>query len=148
MNTLQKEDATLTPVGHQSAPPRRFSQRLHFVEPDSTLEVYVPKAKRDISMRPKKLLFGAISDPRLRVKLPIPVDISGKKGAVVTHWSDIGEFGYGPHMSAALDDFGKTVSELYWSLDSREGDLGDDLKKVLSILRHHFMPRPTAHESA
>ncbi len=99
-------------------------------------------------MRPKKLLFGAISDPRLGVRVPIPVEISGKKGAVVTRWSDIEEFGYGTHMSAALDDFGKTVSELYWSLDSRESDLGTDLKKILSKLRHHLTPRPTAYESA
>lgn len=80
--------------------------------------------------RPSKVLFGAIHDPRLRLKRPIQVRISTEGNSVVAHWEDVDEFGYAESLSGALEDLGKTVCELYFSLDAEQQNLSDHLQSI------------------
>ena len=95
---------------------------------------------------PKKasnsLLFGAIRDQRLILRKPIPVTITNdESGSVVVCWKGINEYGYGPNTIAALDDFGKTLTELYFSLKSERNRLGSDLNMCFKILRQYLRER-------
>lgn len=84
--------------------------------------------------RPEKLLFGAIQDPTVRIKMPISVSVSVHDGAVVVHAEDLNEFGYGDSLSSALADLGKTLAELFHSLQNDRDRLGPELTKVHETL--------------
>ena len=91
---------------------------------------------------PMEILFGAIIDRRLRVKNPIPITLSKGEGVVVASSSELEEFGYGSDISDALDDFAKTLAELYFSLEENADRLGYDLKQQFSRLRRFIEVRP------
>ena len=96
---------------------------------------------------PTDILFGAIRDVRLRVKKPIPVTISRDESGVVVSSSELEDFGCGANISEALDDFAKTISELYISLEENADRLGDDLKRQFAHLRDFIEVRPTNESS-
>ena len=83
---------------------------------------------------PATILFGATIDRRLRVKNPIPITLSKEGDVVVASSSELEEFGYGNDISEALDDFARTLAELYLSLEENADRLGDDLKQQFSRL--------------
>ena len=83
---------------------------------------------------PVEILFGAIIDRRLRIKNPIQITLSKEEDVVVASSSELEEFGYGNDISEALDDFAKTLAELYLSLEENADRLGDDLKQQFSRL--------------
>jgi hypothetical protein len=96
-----------------------------------------------------QILFGLIRDPRVRLVAPIPVEITRQGDTVVASWAEAEEFGHGKDRSEALEDFGRTVSQLFISLSKNEKGLGPDLARVLSILRKHLKHRvTTANEDA
>jgi hypothetical protein len=66
---------------------------------------------------------------------------SRREGSVVVSSDDLEEFGYGSTLSDALDDFGKTVCELYHSLEAEEERLSNHLKQTLATLRRYLEPR-------
>ena len=91
---------------------------------------------------PVEILFGAMIDRRLRIKNPIPITLSREEDVVVASSSELEEFGYGNDISEALDDFAKTLAELYLSLEENEDRLGDDLKQQFSRLSGFIEVRP------
>ncbi len=96
---------------------------------------------------PEDILFGAVLDRRLRVKKPIPVTISKDESGVVVSSSELEDFGCGANISEALDDFAKTLAELYFSLKENADRLGDDLKQQFTRLRDFIEVRPTNESS-
>lgn len=96
---------------------------------------------RKLSHRPNRILFGALTDPRVRLKRPISLRISRSKGAVIAYSADLQEFGHGITMSDALDDFSKGLSELFFALSEDDERLGSDLKRLRDTLSHYLEER-------
>lgn len=93
------------------------------------------------SARPQAVLFGALANPYLRLRKPIPLAVSEQDGHVVLTWEATDEFACGANMGEAMDDFAKTVSELFTELNSADVKLGEDLKQVRVILNEYIEPR-------
>ncbi len=93
------------------------------------------------SARPQSVLFGALVHPHLRLRKPVPLDVSVEEGHVVLSWNETEEFAYGATVGEALDDFSKTLSGLYTELHSPSVRLGADLERVRHILDDYIEPR-------
>jgi len=93
------------------------------------------------SARPRHVLFGALKDPKLRLRQPIPLDVSVEQSEVIVTWVEADEFGCGATTGTALDDFGHTVRELYERLHAKDAQLGTDLQRVKQILGNYIEPR-------
>jgi hypothetical protein len=91
----------------------------------------LPDAERQIA-------FGLIRDPRLRIKKPIPVHLSVEGDTTVAAWSEAEEFGYGSSRAEAIEDFGRTITQLFWTLHREEKSLADNLKAALALLSEHL----------
>lgn len=92
---------------------------------------------------PLELMFGGPLDRGVRAKRPLPVQISRESGTYVVNCEAIEQFGYGSDMSEALDDFGKTVAEmfLYLSEESKADRLGDELAHRYEVLQQYLERR-------
>ena len=80
--------------------------------------------------RPGHVLFGGMAHPRLRLLRPIPAALAYRKDGVVARFKATGDFGVGSSLSAALDDLGKTIAELFLGLSERQGSLGPELERI------------------
>jgi len=103
---------------------------------DSPL-VYEPQSQH----RPKQVLLGSLADPGFRVVKPIQVYLESREDAVVASWREIDEFGTGTSTSSAAEELGRTVAELYRSLQSDRDKLGPDLQRIWVKLQEHVVPR-------
>ena len=88
-----------------------------------------------------QILFGLIRDPRVRLVRPIPIEIRREGDGAIACWAEADEFGQGNNRSEAMEDFGRTISQLFISLTEQEKLLGSDLQCVLTLLRKHMSPR-------
>jgi len=95
---------------------------------------------------PDEVLFGAMPDPRLRFKRPLRVQIERTDHGATAQAEDIGEFGYGAGSGDALYDLGKTIAELYFSLNADKERLSPDLEWLRSRLDEYIelrrLPEP------
>jgi hypothetical protein len=90
---------------------------------------------------PRHLLLGAVCNPNLRVIRPIPVEISRRDGDFYARFKAADEFGVGTSMSSALEDLGKTVSELFLGLEENQHRLGSDLVALYKTLSRYVAKR-------
>jgi len=93
------------------------------------------------SARPDTILFGALTNPELRLRRPIPLMVSEEAGHVVLTWAETDEFSCGSSMGEALDDFSKAVSELFVELNGADVKLGEDLERVRHIMNEYIERR-------
>ena len=93
---------------------------------------------KDLPDVERHLAFGLIRDPRLRIKKPIPIALSVEGDTTVVAWTEAEEFGYGSNRAEAIEDFTRTIAQLFVTLTREESSLGDDLKAVLGLLREHI----------
>ena len=56
----------------------------------------------------------------------------------VAAWSVAEEFGYGSNRAEAIEDFGRTITQLFVTLTREKSSLADDLRSVLELLREHL----------
>jgi hypothetical protein len=85
--------------------------------------------------------FGGNLGPKLRLLQGIPVLV--EKDAfnhTIVWWEEAEEFGYGDSVDEAMDDFGRSVVELYFTLNG--GDrLGPGLTRIKSVVAQYIVPR-------
>jgi hypothetical protein len=128
--------ANLSPGGDLIAPPA--SKKPVYSIPELGLARQTRLFYRPVvgspARQPKHLLFGAISDPKLRVLKPIPVEMSQRKGSYIARFHEADEFGAGATVSLALEDLGKTLSELFTRLTEQQESLGPDMKHLHAVL--------------
>lgn len=91
--------------------------------------------------RPPQILLGTLSDLGFRVTKAIEVQVRTDAATVVASWPAIAEFGTGSSTSEACEDLGRTVAELYRSLDADRDRLGPDLARVRALLQGYLVPR-------
>jgi hypothetical protein len=91
--------------------------------------------------RPERILLGTLSDLGFRVVKPIEVLLETREDAVIASWQMVDEFGTGTSVSSAATDLGRTVAELYRTLQSDSTNLGPDLRRVWQQLQEFVVPR-------
>lgn len=91
--------------------------------------------------RPTNILLGTLSQPGFRVLKPIPVQIGSDGETVTAFWREADEFGTGDSVFDACEDLGRTVAELYLSLQADELILGPDLQRVWHLLKEYVAPQ-------
>ena len=95
---------------------------------------------------PLEMQFGGPLDRGLRFKRPLLVQAYKDGLTYVVDCQLLEQFGSGLNMSEALDDFGKTISEMFFSLDEENasGRLGVTLVRQFQTLREFIELRPKA----
>lgn len=93
------------------------------------------------SPRPATVQFAALRDPRLQMISPIPLEVSVEDSSVIVCWSETSEFGTGNTMGEAIDDFARSLRELYNTLFAPNVSLGSDLERVKHAIERHVQPR-------
>jgi hypothetical protein len=119
------------------------------VERSTKAQISGPKLMQNVDVEftdrveflPRHVQFGMLRHPRLAVQKPIPLEVTRTDRTVVATWDTVNEFGYGETWSEAVEDFSKTIAELFISLESQEAQLSADLKNVLAVLREHISKR-------
>ena len=92
-------------------------------------------------VRTETMLFGAMPDQRLRFKKHLLVQIERTERGARAWADEIGEFGYGASRGEALHDLGKTIAELYFSLNADKDRLSKDLEAARASLNEYIEVR-------
>jgi len=120
------------------------SQVRHIATSNCVSEIQF-RMEKPVPLVPGNILFGAISDRRLYLKKPIPLDLSESEGGVIMALcTDLNEFGQGNVASDALDDFGKTICELFFHLEDQKSRLSQDLGILRNQLAEYLELRRTS----
>jgi hypothetical protein len=92
----------------------------------------------DLRAIPDPLWFAPTIDARLKIVKPFRVVVARDGENVTATAEEIDEFGYGLNAGDALSDLGKTIAELYLSL---EGALvvSGELARVRAVLETHIV---------
>lgn len=93
------------------------------------------------SARSETVEFGALRHPELRLSRPIHLEVSVQDESVVVTWAEADEFGYGDSMGDALEDFARTLPELYFRLHEPGVRLNSDLDRVRRVLDEYIEHR-------
>jgi len=139
-NRDKEQDPYWIPLGVQ-APPVEGASEITVEFTQSPPSVTVKVVGEVPSARMESVMFGALTHPQLRLRQPIPLEVSEEEGHVVLNWDATSEFSCGTTMGDALDDFTKTVSELYFELNNANVRLGADLEGVRRILDEYIERR-------
>jgi len=85
---------------------------------------------------PLDIQLGGLLDQDLFFHKPLPVRLYKSDGSYVGECSLLHQFGYGSDAAEALDDLGKTLSEMYFYLsDSKYADrLSESLSEQYDVL--------------
>jgi hypothetical protein len=84
---------------------------------------------------PERLLVGNLNHPHLRLRHPISVMITRDESLLIASIPEIDEFGYGPHLTAAVEDLRQTLIELFQTLKSEQSRLGPGMLQLWGQLR-------------
>jgi hypothetical protein len=137
-DTFEIKEPTVSPAGTQVSFVKENPEliKASLEERSADFELHV-KA----SPVPARVQFGIIRDPRLRVIHAIPVDIRREGETYVASWEEAEEFGYGANRTEAVDDFGRTIAQLFVTLHREQDTLGPQLADSLSLLQRHLQFR-------
>ncbi len=93
------------------------------------------------SATPGTLVLGSLRHPQLRLRSSLPLRVE-REHDFVTVWNDaLEELGYGPYLTVAVEDFQKTVVELYFSLRSDQSRLGPEMARLWQKLQERIEER-------
>ena len=131
----------MTSVTSRSGP--SFHQRSPNAEPVTETRgapTSVDAVRKILSLMetPQPLLFAPTIDARLKIDRPFTVRIERSGDVTSAYAAEIEEFGQGRDSGEALYDLGKTIAELYFSLEQQAGVLGPDLQALQAKLQHHI----------
>lgn len=127
---LSVNRAQVSGVHHLAVEPVLFDQPVSGDRVSEMLKRLMPK---------NDLLFAPALDVRLKVRLPFIVHLEAAEDGVTAHAKEIQEFGFGANRGEALDDLARTMSELYFSLDTDRDRLSNDLGRTLQVLEAHLI---------
>jgi hypothetical protein len=128
-------DARVTKTGISVIP--KEQNIIRFLVPDSDRLIGIEKPKTP-RKPPSRIQFGLLRNRNLRMLRSIPLSIDRKGATVVAAWDEIEEFGYGRNITEALEDFGRTIEELFTTLSEKQQALSEDLARVWSVVSRHI----------
>lgn len=121
MNTVVKEEIKSLDEGRSEEPLRGL---LPFIIP-----FIIPRDKIGPTL-PKAMLLGALRDPRLRLIEPLTITFERENDDIVACCEEFEEFGFGTHLTEAIEDLQATIAELYFTLKEENKRLGSNLKRI------------------
>jgi hypothetical protein len=116
--------------GQYQAPARAFAADLHFTGEDAFA-----------AARPETVLFGGLSDPRLRLLKPIPLRVSRVAEATTVRWVEADAEASGETLTSAMEKFGSHLRKLFHELADSHS-LDPDRARLLEVLAQHVAFRP------
>jgi hypothetical protein len=123
---------TFIGAGRQSTPTSDRPDTLgHFLPFQPVILQVSPQPHR----LPNHLELGTLNDRRYRVVSPFLVRCARHGDRVTAEATELGEFGSGHTMAAAVHDLQLALIELYATLESEQHRLGPDLEAVWGTLR-------------
>ncbi|MGA3201361.1 MAG: hypothetical protein ABSF12_02580 [Bryobacteraceae bacterium] len=84
-----------------------------------------------------KLLYSEPIHPGLRTIIPFEVRFERTENGIAAVVQELDEYGLGDTQADALEDLGKTLQELYLSLEADQSRLSGDLLSVWTRLKTH-----------
>ena len=110
---------------------------LPFMIPQDKLEMSAVK-DQILSIEPKlpsTMLLGALRDPGLRLIVPLTVTFERENNDIVAYCEELEEFGFGTHLTEAIEDLQVAIAEFYFTLKEENDRLGSNLKRIWDSLR-------------
>lgn len=108
----------------------------------AVVEQVSKSASQSLDAIPQTFLFGGMHDDLLQLRRPIPLRSERNVQGISVVWEEVSEFGHGDTFSEAVEDFGRTIFELYRTLLRDEAPLGEDLLGVRHKLEEYISVRP------
>jgi hypothetical protein len=112
-------------------------------------DVSVPLAVIDVEASdalppatPEALLLGDLRHPQLRLRAPISLVVEQEDKFVGIWYEPLEQMGCGEHLTAAVEDFQQTLSELYFTLRDDQDHLGAELARQWELLQSLVEERP------
>ena len=84
---------------------------------------------------PSIMLLGALRNPRLRLIEPLTITFERENNDIVAYCEELEEFGFGKHLTEAIEDLQAAIAELYFTLKQENNRLGSNLKRIWRSLR-------------
>ena len=81
-----------------------------------------------------RVSIGSLLDVRLRMREVITLVLQREDEFYIARYDELNEFGYGHSPIDAVQDFRRTLGELYWSLRDNQKRLGPDLASTWGLL--------------
>ena len=83
---------------------------------------------------PSTMLLGALRDPRLHLIVPLTITFERENNDIVAYCEELEEFGFGTHLTEAIEDLQAAIAELYFTLKEENDRLGSDLARIWDSL--------------
>lgn len=83
---------------------------------------------------PETMLLGALRDPHLHLIVPLTITFERENNDIVAYCEELEEFGFGTHLTEAIEDLQAAIAELYFTLKEENDRLGSDLARVWDSL--------------
>lgn len=80
---------------------------------------------------PSTMLLGALHDPRLHLIAPLTITFERENNDIVAYCEELEEFGFGTHLTEAIEDLQAAIAEVYFTLKEEKDRLGSDLSVLL-----------------
>ena len=94
--------------------------------------------ERDPERRREGLLLESLNDPELRLARPMRLVADYEPGAVIVVWDETRDFGVGPTLEAAVDDFRRSIAEMYRRVELAPGKTGPRIAAVWHVLARYI----------
>lgn len=86
--------------------------------------------------------LGGLQHPRLRLRAPLTLSVTWADSLVSVLHEPTQLWGEGGHLTAAVEDFQRTLAELYLGLQEDQGHLGPALAEEWAALQQWIEERP------
>jgi len=138
--SLTLEEVTISRVGeHRTLDPHESQLLSPAAQAPVPLDTSAEVTGR--SATPDRLLLGSLNHPRLRLIRSLPLIITREESYVIAHMPELEEFGYGLHLTAAIQDLRQSLVELYQGLEADQDRLGPDLTDLWQMLQQFIRAR-------
>ena len=134
MSTMIKPEIELGEGRSEEEPLRDL---LPFIISQDKLEMSVVK-DQILSIEPtlpSTMLLGALHNPRLHLIAPLTITFESENDDIIAHCEDLEEFGFGKHLTEAIEDLQAAIAELYFTLKEENNRLGSNLRRIWDRLR-------------
>ena len=88
--------------------------------------------------RRESLLLESLGDPALRLTQPMRLIAEYEVGAVIVMWDETRDFGVGATLEAAVDDFRRSIAEMYRRVEGVPGKTGPRVAAVWHVLTRYI----------
>jgi len=92
-------------------------------------------------VRREGLLLESLDDPAFRLTQPMRLIAEYEPGAVIVMWDETRDFGVGPTLEAAVDDFRRSITDIYRRVEDVPGKTGPRVAAVWNVLARYIERR-------